>query len=118
MTTTGLYFTDDEVNGILKYKWLPEVGETHFEHFLQDNLYKPLEKCIYWRLNANFLSLIGPLPMTLLTVWLFFGSDDTPFISEKGREGFLLSEQFLLAFGVSMIFSSLIDAWDGNRARR
>ena len=28
------YFTDDEVNGILKYKWLPEVGETHFEKFL------------------------------------------------------------------------------------
>ena len=29
-----------------------------------------------------------------------------------------MSESFLLYFGIALIFSSLIDAFDGNRARR
>ena len=113
-----LYFDEDEVNGILKYKWLPEVGATHFETWLQDKLYKPLEYFIYWRLNANFLTLFGPLPMLLMTLWVFFTGENPPRIGPNGREGELLSETFLLYFGLAMIFSSLIDAFDGNRARR
>lgn len=113
-----LYFTDDEVSGILRYKWLPEVGATLWETFLSDYVYKPLEYLIYWRLNANFLSLMGPLPMLGLTIWLFFFSENPPFIGENGREGAQVSEWFCLAFGLSMIFSSLIDAFDGIRARR
>ena len=97
---------------------LPEVGATRLENFLQEVLYKPLEYLIYWRLNANFLTLVGPLPMVLLSIWLFFFTEDPPRIGEHGREGALLSEGFLLAFGLSMIFSSLIDAFDGDRARR
>ena len=63
------YFTDEEVNGILKYKWFPEVGATKWECFLSDKLYKPLEYFIFWKLNANFLTLLGPLPMIALTIW-------------------------------------------------
>jgi CDP-alcohol phosphatidyltransferase len=113
-----LYFTEEEVDGILKYKWLPEVGATKWECWLSDRLYKPLEYFIYWRLNANFLTLLGPLPMTFLTLWVFFTSENPPRIGVNGREGQPLSETFLLAFGLSMIFSSLIDAFDGIRARR
>lgn len=112
------YFTEEEVDGVLRYKWLPEVGATIFETFLSDYLYKPLEYLIYWRLNANFLTLVGPIPMALLTIWLFFFSENPPRIGENGREGSLIPEWFLLAFGISMIFSSLIDAFDGIRARR
>lgn len=115
----GLYLTEEEVNGVLRYKWLPEVGATVWETFLVNNLYKPLEYFIYWRLNANFLSLVGPLPMTLLTFWLFcYSSKNPPFIGENGRQGDSISEMFCLAFGLSMIFSSMIDAFDGIRARR
>ncbi len=106
------------MNGILKYKWLPEVGATHFETWLQEKVYKPLEYFIYWRLNANFLTFVGPLPMLFLTLWVFFTGSNPPRIGPKGREGDLLSENFLLYFGLAMIFSSLIDAFDGNRARR
>jgi phosphatidylglycerophosphate synthase len=102
----------------LKYKWLPEVGATKWETWLSDRLYKPLEYLIYWRLNANFLSLVGPLPMILLTLWGFFVGENQPRITENGREGRYFSEGFLLLFGLSMIFSSLIDAFDGIRARR
>lgn len=116
---SSLYFTEEEVSGILRYKWLPEVGATKWETFLSDTVYKPLEKFIYWRLNANFLSLVGPLPMTLMTVWLFyFSAENPPLIGENGREGIQVSEGFCFAFGLSMIFSSLIDAFDGIRARR
>lgn len=97
---------------------MPEVGATLWETFLVDNFYKPLEYFIYWRLNANFLSLSGPVPMALLTLWLFFWSQDPPRITEQGRQGAPLEEWFLLAFGLAMIFSSLIDAFDGIRARR
>ena len=117
-SSSSLYFTEEEVSGILRYKWLPEVGATKWETFLSDNMYKPLEKFIYWRLNANFLTLAGPLPMTLLTIWLFFFSNESPQIGGIGREGSTISEGFCLAFGLSMIFSSLIDAFDGIRARR
>lgn len=102
----------------MRYKWLPEVGATKWETWLSDKLYKPLEYHIYWRLNANFLSLAGPIPMILLTLWAFFIKENPPRITENGREGSALSEGFLLAFGLSMIFSSLIDAFDGIRARR
>jgi hypothetical protein len=112
------YFNEEEINGILRYKWLPEVGATKWETFLSDYMYKPLEYFIHWRLNANFLTLAGPIPMILLTVWLFFFSENPPRIVENGREGALIQEWFLLAFGLSMIFSSLIDAFDGIRARR
>jgi phosphatidylglycerophosphate synthase len=112
------YFTDEEVNGILKYKWFPEVSATKWECFLSDKLYKPLEYFIFWKLNANFLTLLGPLPMIALTIWQFFLADNPPRFGPQGREGSLLSEEFLLAFGLSMIFSSLIDAFDGIRARR
>ncbi len=113
-----LYFTEKEVDGIMRYKWLPEVGATKWECFLSDGLYKPLEYFIYWRLNANFLTLIGPLPMVLMSIWLFFWKEDPPVIGPNGREGSLVSETFCLWFGFSMIFSSLIDAFDGIRARR
>ena len=81
-------------------------------------MYKPLEYFIYWRLNANFLSLLGPMPMILLSIWLFFFGENPPMLGINGREGDLISEKFCLAFGLSMIFSSLIDAFDGIRARR
>jgi len=29
-----LYFSEEEVNGIMKYKWLPEVGATKWETWL------------------------------------------------------------------------------------
>ena len=101
----------------MRYKWLPEVGATKWETFLSDKMYKPLEYFIYWRLNANFLSLLGPMPMILLSIWLFFFGDNPPKLGINGREGDLISEKFCLAFGLSMIFSSLIDAFDGIRAR-
>jgi phosphatidylglycerophosphate synthase len=56
--------------------------------------------------------------MILLSLWAFFYGDNPPRITENGREGRPLPEGFLLAFGISMIFSSLIDAFDGIRARR
>jgi len=56
--------------------------------------------------------------MLFLTVWAFFYKENPPRLTVNGREGDLLSENYLLAFGISMIFSSLIDAFDGNRARR
>ena len=112
------YLNEEEVNGILRYKWLPEVGATRWETFLSDGMYKPLEYFIYWKLNANFLTLVGPIPMILLSLWLFFGSENPPRLGADGREGQSISEGFCLAFGLSMIFSSLIDAFDGIRARR
>jgi phosphatidylglycerophosphate synthase len=115
---SALYLTEEEVNGVLRYKWLPEVGATKWETFLSNNVYKPWEYFIYWRLNANFLTLTGPIPMTLLTIWLFCTGENPPKIGLNGREGAEISEQFCLAFGLSMIFSSLIDAFDGIRARR
>jgi phosphatidylglycerophosphate synthase len=102
----------------MRYKWLTEVGATNFETWLQEKLYKPLEYFIYWRLNANFLTFVGPLPMLFLTLWVLFTGSNPPRIGPNGREGDLLSESFLLYFGIAMIFSSLIDAFDGNRARR
>lgn len=56
--------------------------------------------------------------MVALSLWLFFFSENPPVIGENGREGGIVSEWFCLAFGLSMIFSSLIDAFDGIRARR
>jgi len=56
--------------------------------------------------------------MVALSIWLFFFSENPPLIGENGREGGIVSEWFSLAFGLSMIFSSLIDAFDGIRARR
>lgn len=76
------YLTEDEVNGVLRYKWLPEVGATVWETFLSDNLYKPLEYFIHWKLNANFLTLVGPAPMAFLTIWLFFFSENPPRLGE------------------------------------
>ena len=113
-----LYFTEDEINGVLRYKWLPEVGATKFETFLSERFYKPFEYMIYWRLNANFLTLVGPLQMLFLSILIFFFTENPPRIGLNGREGQPLSEGFLLAFGLGMIFSSLIDAYDGIRARR
>jgi len=102
----------------LRYKWLPEVGATKWETWLSDRVYKPLEYYIYWQFNANFLTLAGPIPMLLLTLWAFFSGKNPPRITENGREGETLPEWFLFAFGISMIFSSLVDAFDGIRARR
>jgi hypothetical protein len=53
-----------------------------------------------------------------MTLWVFFTGENPPRFGPNGREGELLSETFLLYFGLAMIFSSLIDAFDGNRARR
>jgi len=77
-------------------------------------LYKPLEKLVYWRLNANFLTLVGPLPMVFLTIWLLFSGENPLRLGRNGREGDHISEDFCLAFGLAMIFSSMIDAFDGN----
>lgn len=112
------YLNEEEVNGILRYKWLPEVGETKWEGYLQQVLYKPLEKLVYWRLNANFLTLVGPLPMVFLTIWLLTSGENPPRLGDHGREGEPITEGFCLSFGLAMIFSSMIDAFDGNRARR
>ena len=61
------YFSDQEFKSFITYTHPTSVAPTKVEIFFRDWVFAPLEKEIYWKINANLLTLIGSLPFYLAT---------------------------------------------------
>ena len=66
------YFTDKEFKSFTSYCHPTSVAPTKVEIFFRDWIFAPLEKEIYWKINANLLTLVGSIPFYFATFMTVF----------------------------------------------
>ena len=83
-----------------------------YEQFLSDTLCTWIEEIIPHKLSANFVTLLGQVPLIIFTFWIIY--NEGPGI---GPDYLLKKETCLMAAGVIQWFS-ILDIVDGLRARK
>ena len=102
--------TDEQIINLSKYKHFSE--KTSYEYWLKDGICAWGERQFPSFLSANSVTIIGttPLQISILLMFMFYG---TNIDHEKPVPGWIL-----ITSGLSLLWFTLVDIMDGNRARR